>query len=94
MAKHLIELAAPDVRPFNSASYRAGAKPRKLEKAKIYKMLCMNLKEPVQSEWAPPVLFTPKKDGSLRLCLSYKKLKGVKLKDAPQSFKWTGVWTL
>ena len=34
------------------------------------------------SEWAAPVLFTPKKDSMIRFCIDYRKLNFMKIKDS------------
>ena len=64
-AKHRIDLDPPDSIPIHSVPYRAGPKAREFEKQEIQKMLSMNVIEPAQSEWAAPIVFAPKKDGSL-----------------------------
>lgn len=33
--------------------------------------------EPAQMEWASPILFAPKKDGTLQFCVDYGKLNAV-----------------
>lgn len=63
VARNRIEVTPPDVRPINSAQYRAGPKTRGLEKAEIDKMIHMNVVEPPQPEWTSPVVFAPKKYG-------------------------------
>ena len=36
---------------------------------------------PSISPWGPPILFVKKKDGSLRICIDYRHLKKVTIKN-------------
>lgn len=38
--------------------------------------------EPATTEWASPILFAPKKYGSLRFCVNYRKLKVIAMRDS------------
>lgn len=40
-------------------------------------ILAMNVIEPLQTECAAPVAFTPRKDGSLPICVDYCKVNSV-----------------
>ena len=53
-----------------------GMNPHKKKdlKEKIVKMQEVGLIEPTHSEWAAPTLLVPKKDGSFRLVVDYRKL--------------------
>ena len=73
ITKHSIDLI-PGARPFKSAPYRDGPKTRKIEQFEIDKQLHAGVIDPSNSSWASPVLFAPKKDGSLRLCIDYRRL--------------------
>ena len=44
-------------------------------------MLAGGIIEPSSSEWASPILIVNKKDGSLRLCVDYRKLNSVSQSD-------------
>lgn len=66
MAKPRIELSASDERPIKSALYCTGPNPRELKNPKSTKIICLNIKESKNSEWASPIIFAPKKDDFLR----------------------------
>ena len=38
--------------------------------------------EPATKEWASPVVFVPKSDGTLRFCVDYRKLNAMKIRDS------------
>lgn len=45
-------------------------------------MLREEVVEPVTTDWASPIVFALKKDGSLRLCIDYRKRNAVTVRDS------------
>ena len=68
-AKHRINFV-PGAKPVCQAPYRAGPKQRELEKMEIDMMKEAGVIEPSTFEWDAPIVFTPKKVGTLG-CLLY-----------------------
>jgi len=57
--------------------------PKELEELKkqLQELLDKGLIQPSVSPWGAPVLFVKKKDGSLRLCIDYRELNQVTVKN-------------
>lgn len=81
-SRYQIELTSSYVQPMHSAPYRAGPAARQSAAKKINRMLKEDIIEPITTEWASPIVFPPKKDGSLRCCVYYEKLSTVTVKDS------------
>ena len=71
--KHRIELE-PQTKPFRFMPYQQGPAMRDRAVAEIRKMLDAGVIEPATSELASTIVLVPKKDGSLRFCVDYRRL--------------------
>lgn len=69
ITEHLNDLITIS-RSFKSPLYWAGLRTWELEQFKVQKQLQAAVIESTISEWAAPVLFTPKKDGKHRFCFN------------------------
>jgi len=71
----------PGTTPISKAPYRMA--PTELAKLKkqLHELLDKGLIRPSVSPWGAPVLFVKKKDGSLRLCIDYRELNRVWVKN-------------
>lgn len=68
-----IELTGNDICPLHSELYREGPTTRQFVATEIDWMLKEEVTDPAITEWASPIVFAFKKDGSLRFCIDYKK---------------------
>lgn len=71
----------PGAHPEAKAPYRLA--PRELEelRTQLDELLEKGFIRPSVSPWGAPVLFVKKKDGSLRLCIDYRQLNKVTVKN-------------
>ncbi|XP_073119723.1 uncharacterized protein [Henckelia pumila] len=70
----------PDTVPISKAPYRLALMEMKELKEQIQEFLVKGFIRPSFSPWGAPFLFVKKKDGSLRLCIDYRRLNGVTVK--------------
>ncbi|XP_028763323.1 uncharacterized protein LOC114721630 [Neltuma alba] len=75
-----IELA-PGTEPISKAPYRMSPSELAELKKQIEDLLEKGFIRPSVSPWGSPVLFVKKKDGSLRLCIDYRQLNKVTIKN-------------
>mmetsp|Transcript_60919 Transcript_60919/g.125512 ORF Transcript_60919/g.125512 Transcript_60919/m.125512 type:complete len:1332 (-) Transcript_60919:1893-5888(-) len=78
--QHSITLEA-DARPKAFSPYRLSPPQLRELTTQLSKLLAANLIRPSSSPWAAPVLFAPKKDGGLRMCIDYRALNKHTIKD-------------
>ena len=78
--KHKIDTG--DSGPIRMHPYRASFVERRKIREKVQTLLDANIIEESISPWAAPVVLVPKKDGSSRLCVDYRKLNAVTKKNA------------
>lgn len=70
------------VEPIRQRSYRLPFEKRQKAEECIEDMLKDGIIRPSDSPWASPITLVPKKDGSTRFCIDYRKLNQVTRKDA------------
>lgn len=68
--------------PIKQRAYRVSPAMQEHMDCEIQKMLRNDVIEPSSSAWSSPVVLVPKKDGSYRFCVDYRKLNSVTKKDA------------
>ncbi|KAL0546377.1 hypothetical protein IC582_016285 [Cucumis melo] len=71
----------PDTTPISRAPYRMAPAELKELKVQLQKLLDKGFIRPSVSPWGAPVLFGKKKDGSMRLCIDYRELNKVTVKN-------------
>ena len=75
-----IELA-PGTEPISKAPYRMAPLELKELKVQMEELVSKGFFRPSTSLWGAPVLFVKKKDGSLRLCIDYRELNKVTIRN-------------
>jgi hypothetical protein len=76
----VIELQ-PGIAPISKRPYRMPHKELAELKTQLQELLDMGYIRPSSSPWGCPALFVKKKDGSLRLCVDYRPLNAVTIKN-------------
>jgi hypothetical protein len=71
----------PTTEPVSRTSYRMAPAEIKELKDQLQEMLTQGFIRPSVSSWGAPVLFVRKKDGTLRMCIDYRGLNDVTIKN-------------
>ena len=71
----------PGTYPISISPYRMTPLELKELKTQLDELLGKGFIRPSTSSWGTPVLFVKKKDGTLRLCIDYRKLNRVTVKN-------------
>ncbi|KAL0534339.1 hypothetical protein IC582_028629 [Cucumis melo] len=71
----------PGTVPISRAPYRIAPAELKELKVQLQELLDKGFIRPSVSPWGAPVLFVKKKDGSMRLCIDYRELNKVTVKN-------------
>ncbi|CAA0837041.1 Unknown protein, partial [Striga hermonthica] len=71
----------PGAGPVSKAPYRMAPKELQELKTQIQELLRLGFIRPSVSPWGAPVLFVKKKDGSMRMCIDYRDLNRLTIKN-------------
>ena len=72
---------APGIEPISRAPYRMAPAELKELKVQMEEMVNKGFVRPSTSPWGAPILFVKKKDGSMRLCIDYRELNKVTIRN-------------
>lgn len=70
-----------NVKPISRSPYRTSPMEKEAIKKEVDRLLASNRIQPSNSSWSAPVIMVKKKDGSLRMCVDYRKLNSVTVRD-------------
>lgn len=67
--------------PIKQWAYRLTPEKQAVLKEQLKEMLEKGIVEPLHSAWASPIVFVPKKHGSLIFCVDYRKVNAITERD-------------
>ena len=76
-----LKIVTGDAPPISSGPYRVPDRMKEGVRQEVEKLLELGVAEPSHSPWASPIVPVLKKDGSIRLCIDYRKLNSVTVAD-------------
>nr|CAI5854469.1 unnamed protein product [Callosobruchus analis] len=79
LVEHRIVTSSP---PIKQRYYPLSPALQQVVNKELDALLAKGIVEPSQSAWASPIVLVPKKDGSWRFCVNYKRLNSVSTTDA------------
>ncbi|KAI3810872.1 hypothetical protein L1987_20495 [Smallanthus sonchifolius] len=71
----------PEAKPVANASYRLAPTEMKELMSQLQELLDKGFIHPSVSPWGAPILFVKKKDGSMRMCINYRELNKLTIKN-------------
>ena len=81
LSPHKIRLKT-GVKPIKQKYYRVTKYKSDILKEELTKLINKKLIEPSYSEWSSPVVLVPKHNGKWRMCIDYRKVNDVTIKDS------------
>ncbi|CAF1320033.1 unnamed protein product [Rotaria sp. Silwood1] len=81
LVKHVIELQ-PGTQSANTQPYRLPPSKKAIVDQQLEEMLQAGHITPSHSPWTSPIVLSPKKDGTLRFCVDYRKLNANTIRTA------------
>lgn len=94
-AKRSVEMSIKleaEAEPKMGPIYKLSKKELDEMKKQVEEALALGFMRPSISPWGSPVLFTPKKDGSLRMCIDYRALNKQTIKNQVPLPRIDEVW--
>ena len=82
MAQHTIRLQKADTPPIRQRPYRIPEQLVGPLKDEVQQILDLGVIEPSKSEWSSPMIMVPKKDGTQRPCVDFRRVNAVSCFDA------------
>lgn len=82
VAKERIHIKQPDVHLVHARLYCSEPRQRPLKKGVVEMILKIGAAWPAKTNWASFVVFFPRKYGSLKLCVEYRRLNAVTIRDS------------